>query len=220
MHSLLQRLLARFILYLAVALTTTLTLVTTRTLAQNLPGAGSADVLTGYTRLACEALLCLSSGTRPSECSPALSRYFGIHKRKLSDTISARLDFLNLCPASAMNGQMQSLVRAISRGAGRCDPESLNRDLGRWGNTDQYPLQISNQLPRYCSVYTSHEFTYFDGTLPRYVGTPQEGGYWVAEKDYERERAKYEAALAERRANEERERNGRGNGTGFGYQGD
>ena len=32
--------------------------------------ASAQDVLTGDTRLACEAILCLSSGTRPSECTP------------------------------------------------------------------------------------------------------------------------------------------------------
>ena len=54
--------------------------------------ASAQDVLTGDTRLACEAILCLSSGTRPSECTPSLSRYFNITKRKLSDTIRARLN--------------------------------------------------------------------------------------------------------------------------------
>lgn len=39
------------------------------------------EVLTGDVRLSCEAILCLSSGTRPGECSPSLSRYFGIHKK-------------------------------------------------------------------------------------------------------------------------------------------
>ena len=33
--------------------------------------ASAQDVLTGDTRLACEAILCLSSGTRPSECTPS-----------------------------------------------------------------------------------------------------------------------------------------------------
>ncbi|WP_269902395.1 TrbM/KikA/MpfK family conjugal transfer protein, partial [Campylobacter coli] len=36
------------------------------------------DILTGDTKLACEAILCLSSGTRPSECSSSLARYFSI----------------------------------------------------------------------------------------------------------------------------------------------
>lgn len=43
--------------------------------------AADARELTGDTKLACEAILCLSSGTRPGECGPSLSRYFGIsHK--------------------------------------------------------------------------------------------------------------------------------------------
>ncbi|MBK3498187.1 conjugal transfer protein TrbM [Campylobacter fetus subsp. venerealis] len=58
----------------------------------------AGDVLTGDTRLACEAILCLSSGTRPSECQPSLNRYFGINHKKWKDTVSARRNFLRLCP--------------------------------------------------------------------------------------------------------------------------
>ena len=94
--------------------------------------ASAQDVLTGDTRLACEAILCLSSGTRPSECTPSLSRYFNITKRKLSDTIRARLNFLQLCPVASQTPEMQSLVSAISRGAGRCDAQSLNSTLVMW----------------------------------------------------------------------------------------
>lgn len=84
------------------------------------------STLTGSTKLACEALLCLSSGTRPSECAPSLSEYFGITRKKWSDTLNARKAFLNLCPAASEVG-MPSLVDAISEGAGRCDAASLNR---------------------------------------------------------------------------------------------
>ena len=35
-----------------------------------------ADLLTGVTRLSCEALLCLSSPARPGACNPALSLLF------------------------------------------------------------------------------------------------------------------------------------------------
>lgn len=56
------------------------------------------DLLTGDTRLACEAILCLSSPVRPSECNPAIARYFGIHFKKPWKTIQARINFLNLCP--------------------------------------------------------------------------------------------------------------------------
>ena len=58
---------------------------------------------TGDTRLACEAVLCLASGTRPSECAPSLNRYFSISARKLKDTIKKRANFLKLCPASNLS---------------------------------------------------------------------------------------------------------------------
>lgn len=152
------------------------------------------DVLTGDTRLACEAILCLSSGSRPSECSPSLNRYFGIKKRKLSDTLKARLDFLHFCPVSSQTPEMRALVSAISRGAGRCDVASLNQEL-RYTTTNscgQEVTVIGNKMPDYCSIYTSHEYTYFDDVVPRYVGTPQTGGFWVEAKDYDAALAKYQ----------------------------
>ncbi|MFY3457740.1 TrbM/KikA/MpfK family conjugal transfer protein [Achromobacter xylosoxidans] len=158
-------------------------------------------LLTGDKRLACEAIMCLSTGTRPSECSSSLSRYFGIHKRKLSKTISARHDFLKLCPAASMTPEMSDLVRAMSHGAGRCDVSSLNRDLAhRAGGLLRYRLIIENRLPSYCSSYLSHQYADLDSAKPRYVGTPGLGGYWVEAKDYEREQAKYQQAQTRRRA--------------------
>ena len=172
-----------------------------------IPHAVAEDLLTGDARMTCEALLCLSSGTHPSECTPALSRYFSIHKRTFSRTLSARLNFLNLCPASATNSQMRSLADVISQGAGRCDVQTLNRNLGRWRYTPTFgdQLVVDNRLPRYCSRYATHELTNFGGVLPRYVGEPLEGGYWVNEKDFERERKLYEEKLAKRKADRERQ---------------
>ncbi|MGJ9311179.1 TrbM/KikA/MpfK family conjugal transfer protein, partial [Campylobacter coli] len=34
------------------------------------------DILTGDTKLACEAMLCLASPVKPPECGAALARYF------------------------------------------------------------------------------------------------------------------------------------------------
>ena len=56
------------------------------------------DLLTGDTKLACEAILCLSSGTRPSECNPSLQRYFSIHHKKPHKTIQARENFFEPLP--------------------------------------------------------------------------------------------------------------------------
>ncbi|MCF7221653.1 TrbM/KikA/MpfK family conjugal transfer protein [Marilutibacter chinensis] len=168
--------------------------------------ASAQDMLTGDTRLACEAILCLSSGTRPGECSPSLSRYFGIKMKKLSDTLKARLNFLQLCPASSQSSEMSNLVEAISRGAGRCDAQSLNRTLVFWrGSWDDGDTYISNQMPGYCAAYTGHQYTDLDDTAPRYVGDPNRGGHWVESQNYESALAAYNDRI---RKEDEARRNG------------
>ena len=166
--------------------------------------AGSAsaqEVLTGDPRLACEAVLCLASGTRPSECAPSLNRYFSISARKLKDTIKKRANFLKLCPASNQSPEMASLVNSMANGAGRCDSQSLNSSLIMYRGWDSGETYISNRMPDYCAAYTGHAYTDFNssGTMPRYVGTPEEGGYWVEAKDYDRALAEYNARLEEQR---------------------
>ena len=163
--------------------------------------AQDADVLAGDTRLACEAILCLSTGERPSECTPSLDRYFGIRKKKLSDTLEARLDFLEQCPVANQTPQMAALVSVISRGAGRCDAASLNRTLRIWTGGDGGEIHISDRMPDYCGAYTGHAYTDFSQTLPRYVATPEAGGYWVEAHDYERAVAEYNARLEAARRN-------------------
>lgn len=165
--------------------------------------ASAQDVLTGDTRLACEAILCLASGTRPSECTPSLRKYFSITARKMSDTIRKRKNFLNLCPVSNQTPEMSALVSAMSQGAGRCDAQALNQTLVFWlGNVDG--TYISNQMPDYCTAYTNHTYTDFSSTKPRYVGTPEQGGYWVEAADYDRALAEYNERI--RREDEERRR--------------
>ena len=76
--------------------------------------ASGADLLTGVTRLSCEALLCLSSPARPAACNPALSYYFGIKKFTWPATFAARLRFLNKCPTTS-----PGLARSVAKGAPR-----------------------------------------------------------------------------------------------------
>lgn len=64
------------------------------------------QVLTGDTRLACEAMLCLASPTKPSECSNALAKFFSIKFKKPWKTIQARQNFLNLCPVDSADSEM------------------------------------------------------------------------------------------------------------------
>ncbi|MEX9225576.1 TrbM/KikA/MpfK family conjugal transfer protein [Providencia rettgeri] len=161
-----------------------------------------APVFTGDVKLACEAVLCLSSGTRPSECAPSLARYFGINKEFWSDTVRARRNFLDLCPASSDAG-MPELVGAIANGAGRCDANYLNKQLyeekevQHCSGSNKDPdcwretyYRIKNELPNYCRAYINHEWTDLNSTL-RYEGSPEwikkesvagwnhSGGKWV-----------------------------------------
>lgn len=89
------------------------------------------DLLTGDTALACEAILCLSSPVRPSECMPSLSRYFGISYKKFSDTMRARVNFLNLCPAGDLTPQMKDQINKLSQITGYCTEQELNANLER-----------------------------------------------------------------------------------------
>ncbi|NMD08961.1 MAG: conjugal transfer protein TrbM [Phyllobacteriaceae bacterium] len=170
------------------------TILATSALAMSMP-ANAQEVLTGDTKLACEALLCLGSGTRPNECAPSLARYFGISYRKFSDTIKGRANFLNLCPASNQTPQMQSFASAIANGAGRCDPASLNVNMLRWwGNNGN--VYISNQLPDYCAAYISNQYSNLGGLTPKYVGVPERDGYWVVGSEYDTALANYNARIA------------------------
>ncbi len=131
----------------------------------------------GDMKLSCEAVLCLSSGQRPDACAPSLQKYFSITRKKSSDTRRARKDFLEICPASRQDDHMVRLVDAIVNGAGRCDAASLNAALLRWIDADQHTIE--DRLPAYCSAYASNTYTDLQNSLPRYVGTPAQGGYWV-----------------------------------------
>lgn len=155
------------------------------------------DALTGDVRLACEAVLCLSSGTRPGECASSLTRYFGIKFAKPWDTVKARIDFLNMCPAHSEPG-MPSLITAIASGAGQCDAAFLNRfnkiKMDRkqckresWSEIDQSCTTtrvelISDKKPTYCQVYENHEYTDLNTS---YVGNMLTGGRWADAGEYD-----------------------------------
>ena len=96
---------------------------------------------------------------------------------------------------------MSSLISAQVNGAGRCDAQALNSTLISYRGWDSGETYISNRMPDYCAAYTGHAYTDFNssGTMPRYVGTPEEGGYWVEARDYDRALAEYNARLEEQR---------------------
>lgn len=122
----------------------------------SIPKAG--DILTGDTRLACEAILCLSTGSRPSECNPSIKRYFSIKHDKMGDTIIARRDFLQKCPTGNEEG-MPQLINAIANGAGRCDAAALNKRGYMVGGREDRRFVVNTQKPDYCKAYENHEWT-------------------------------------------------------------
>jgi hypothetical protein len=151
------------------------------------------QMLEGDEGSACEAILCLSSGSSPSECMPSLRKYFSINLSKPWKTIQARINFLKMCPTSNDTPQMGTLVEAIGNGAGRCDAATLNQTLRTWTGIDG-EYEISNQMPAYCDAYFTHEYTDINSTKPHFVDKYVEssytdyegntiyqyaGGYWV-----------------------------------------
>ena len=113
------------------------------------------QVLTGDTRFACEALLCLTSGQRPDECTPSLQRYFSIRLRRFNDTLRARSSFLNLCPASTAQNVGQ-IVAANPPDPDPPEPTPTVTSTTTSTSTpvaamtkDQVRAQIEQQLPQY-----------------------------------------------------------------------
>ncbi len=154
--------------------------------------AASAQEFTGDTKTACEVILCLSTGQRPSECDPPIRKYFSITAKKLSDTIKKRKNFLKLCPTADQDDNMRKLVDDIANGAGRCDASSLNASLRVWRDHDSGQMVIRNTLPSYCSAYANNAYT--DQTISasaKYVGDPEHGGYWVDADKYDEALAAY-----------------------------
>lgn len=101
-------------------------------LAGTLANALELEYLTGDTKLACEAMLCLASPNKPSECEPSLRRYFSIHFKKPHQTIAARKEFLNLCPVGTQDSQMTKYKNEILANLdGDCSIETLNNRIER-----------------------------------------------------------------------------------------
>ena len=155
----------------------------------------SQNTLSGDARDACEAILCLSSGQRPDQCTPPIRRYFSISYRKLTDTLRGRSDFLSLCPAAKADSKMASLTDAIVNGAGRCDAASLNSNQ-TVGVGDNQTYYIRNTIPSACTTLVTHAYTDLKVTMPLYVGVPERRGYWVAPAEYTQAVQSYNMRIA------------------------
>ena len=155
----------------------------------HMSSANAQEPLQDDEKLACEALLCLSTSTRPAECTPSLRRYFSISYKKFSDTLRGRMNFLNMCPM-VTDTKMAAYKSAVINGFGHCDAASINQS-NYVGNGDGSGL-VSNSMPDYCQTYYGAQ--YMQSTPPVYVGSPSEGGYWVETSDYDTALKAYNAA--------------------------
>ncbi|EOG9078823.1 TPA: TrbM/KikA/MpfK family conjugal transfer protein [Campylobacter coli] len=136
------------------------------------------DILTGDTKLACEAILCLSSGTRPSECSSSLARYFSIKFKKPWKTINARRAFLNLCPiqndANIEDLVLNSLVDDVLPVSDprQCTPNYLNTQVETKRSYSTFGImsyRINPNMPNFCHALINHAYT--DYKTPKYKCT-------------------------------------------------
>lgn len=110
----------------------------------------STATLSGTPRQACEATLCLSSGSRPSACTPSLRTYFSIEGKDLRDTLKKRKDFLRACPSGAYAGR-EGHIDILVRGQPLCNPSTLVASL----NAGRYTV-----IPSQCRAYANHPLTY------------------------------------------------------------
>lgn len=150
----------------------------------------SNEILTGDTKLSCEAILCLSSNTRPKECNPSLNRYFSISHKKWSDTLKARGNFLKLCPIGdegekdrEFTNLRDNIIKNLKNG---CDLDKLNVAIKSRKNlnNDEYSFnyqifyQISPTLNQSCKALASSVYTNIN---PIYTCDPKK---WYLEEDW------------------------------------
>ncbi|ECP4380515.1 hypothetical protein FZT51_08835 [Campylobacter upsaliensis] len=124
----------------------------------------NGEILGGDAGLACEAILCLSSPAKPSECSPSLARYFGISLSKPHKTAQARANFLNQCPASSMTPEMKQQVASLSKLTGYCTEDELNANvekklIDKIGFKRIYEYRISPKMTENCRILTNLNYS-------------------------------------------------------------
>lgn len=68
---------------------------------------------TGDQKLACEAVLCLSTGKRPDECTPSVQRYLSIKFKKSWKTAAKRQEFLEMCPQGDVQATPEQMDQAL-----------------------------------------------------------------------------------------------------------
>ncbi len=141
----------------------------------------NVKTLTGTTKLACEAILCLSSSTRPSECNKSISHYFSIHKIKWKDTLKARKSFLNLCPIGGADNDInftnhRDMLVNITE---PCDLKNLNRLEERRSYPDD-DVKVNPTLTKSCQLLINSSYS---NIKPKFTCNPKK---WYKKTVWER----------------------------------
>ena len=141
----------------------------------------SSGLFTGVKKLACEAVLCLSTSVRPAECQPSIDKYFSIRMKKWGDTLDARKAFLALCPVGDIaqaDKEFQNLRdNIIPYITEDCSIENLNRiEYGEYYKRDR---RINPELTRSCELLMSSSYTYLN---PKYTCS----GEWYTLEEWNR----------------------------------
>ena len=146
-----------------------------------LGGTGSAAALSGDRESACGAILCLAGGAGVGECAPYLARYFAITASNPTELFERRLDFLNLCPASGMPGDVRPM---LARYGATCQPATLvsrlNAQIQACEMRDPDDTAICRPAGnewRVCASFYGHGYTAYEAP------ELHEECAWVRDKD-------------------------------------
>jgi len=131
-----------------------------------LGGAGSAPALSGDQESACGAILCLAGGAGVDACAPYLARYFAITASNPTELFERRLDFLNLCPAPGMPGDVRPM---LARYGATCQPATLVSRLNAQIQAcemrdpdDSSACQPTGNEWRVCASFYGHGYTAYE----------------------------------------------------------
>ncbi len=171
----------------------------------NFAQAKEPKIFTGDKALACEAILCLSTGARPKECRKAIKKFFSIFVPwKWHKTLKLRKNFLNLCPVGGENiedlnlgnkddEEFKKLINIIVNLKEDCSLENLNKpetkvvkesvrylyDDNRWRTkeVENVYFRTNTKLTKSCKSLMSSKYT---NIKPKYTCSDSSfylGGY-------------------------------------------
>ena len=126
---------------------------------------GQSRALSGDQEAACGAILCLAGGEGVAACTPYLSRYFAINDPDPQRLFEKRLDFLNLCPADDLPGDVRPMM---ARDGVTCQPTQLVSYLNSQIRLCELIAEDSDDCePRgdewlICAAYYDHEYTTYE----------------------------------------------------------